>query len=387
MMRNKSWAVLVVAAVVLGAAGWYVASSRNQASEADFTPKPLFPGLTDKVNDVESLEISTPKALFRIEKGADAEHWTMPSHAGYPVQADLVRKNVLGMAGLQTVEPRSDKPENYDVLEVTDPEHYKPASKAAESDTGPVLIRLVDKDSKAIAAVIVGKTKTFPIEGKPGLYLVRRPDQARAWVARGILDAQADPVDWLIKDLIKIDRNRVSVATVRQPDGETLTLVRAPKTEKDAGSANFTPAEMPKGMKITSQYDVNAVANVLSWMTFDDVSKAADHDFSKATVTELKTMDGVDAVIRTIPAEGKNDKKAWITISVSYDPSLLKPDPKNTDLLKPADAEKQVKEAAARMNGWAYLVPESERRDLTRHLKDLLEAIKPADKKDAKKAD
>lgn len=389
MMRNKSWAVLVGVAVVLGAAGWWVASSRDRASEADFTPKPMFPGLTTKVNDVDSLEIATPKALFRIERGADAEHWTMPSHAGYPVQAELVRKNVLGIAGLETVEPRSDKPENYDLLQVNDPEHYKPVDKAAESDPGPVLIRLVDKDSKALAAVIVGKAKSFPVEGKPGQYLVRKPDEARAWVARGILDAKAEPIDWLVKDLIKIDRNRVAEASVRQPDGETLTLVRAPKTDKNAGSADFTPAEMPKGMKISSQYDVNAVANVLSWMTFDDVAKAADHDFSKATVTELKTLDGVHATIRSIPAvdkDGKDGKKAWITISVAYDPALLKPDPANTDLLKPEDAEKQVKAAAARMDGWAYLVPESERRDLTRHLKDLLEADKPDDKKDAKKA-
>src|SRR3546814_13975423 len=97
-----------------------------------------------------------------------------------------------------------------------------------------------------------------------------------------MLDAKADPIDWRVKDLIKIDRNRVAEASVRQPDGETLALVRAPKTDKDAGSANFTPSEpLPKGMKIGSQYDVNAAAGVLSWMTFDAVAKAADHDFSK----------------------------------------------------------------------------------------------------------
>src|SRR3546814_11754243 len=73
-------------------------------------------------------------------------------------------------------------------------------------------------------AVIVGKTKSYPVEGKPGQYLVRKPDEARAWVARGMLDAKADPIDWLVKDLIKIDRNRVAEASVRQPDGETLAL-------------------------------------------------------------------------------------------------------------------------------------------------------------------
>src|SRR3546814_17385891 len=95
----------------------------------------MFPGLTAKVNDVDSLEIATHKALFRIEKGADAEHWTMPGHAGYPVQADLVRKNVLGLAGHETIEPRRDKPENYDLLKVADPEHYNPTHNAAQPQT------------------------------------------------------------------------------------------------------------------------------------------------------------------------------------------------------------------------------------------------------------
>src|SRR3546814_14184305 len=83
--------------------------------------------------------------------------------------------------------------------------------------------------------------------------------------------------------------------------------------------------------------------------------------------------------------DGKDDKKAWITIAVTYDPALLKPDAANPDLLKPDDADKQVQAAAARMDGWAYLVPESELPGLTRHLKDLLEADKPDAQNDAKK--
>src|SRR3546814_1370801 len=78
--------------------------------------------------------------------------------------------------------PRPPSDLNYDLLQVADPEHYKPVDKAAESDPGPVLIRLVGKDAKPIAAVIVGKTKSYPVEGKPGQYLVRKPDEARAWV-------------------------------------------------------------------------------------------------------------------------------------------------------------------------------------------------------------
>ncbi|HEX6958916.1 MAG TPA: DUF4340 domain-containing protein [Ferrovibrio sp.] len=388
-MRNKSWLVLVVVAVVLGGLGWWVAVSRDNATQADFTPKPLFSDLTAKVNDVASLEIATSKTLFRIERGKTADQWIMPSRDGYPVRPELVRKNVIGIAQLQTIEPRTDKPEHYDLLQVSEPDKYKPADEAAKSDPGPILVRLVNDKSEGIASVIVGKIKSYPVGGKPGQYHVRKPSEARAWLAEGILELPAQPVDWLVKDLIKIDRARVATATVTHPDGEVLKLVRAaPKKEGESAGADFTPADMPKGMKLTSQYDGNSVANVLAWMTFDDVAKAEGKDFSKATVTELDTLDGIRAVIRSVPAEadkagGDSDKKkSWITIDVSYDPALVKPDEKNKELLKPEEAEKQAKEAAARMAGWRYLVPESTTRDLTRHLKDLIEPIKQDEKKD-----
>lgn len=378
-MRNKSWAVLVAAAVVLGGAGWWVAVSRDKAAQADFTPKPMFPGLTSKVNDVASLEIATVKSLFRIERGAAADQWTMPSRHDYPVRADLVRKNVLGVAGLETIEPRSDKPENYNLLQVAEPDQYKPVDDAAKSDPGPILVRLVDKDAKAMAAVIVGKTRSYPSGGKPGQLQVRKPDEARAWLAQGTLELPADPVQWLVKDLIKIEKARVAYATVTHPDGEVLKVHRGPD-KPDNTPVDFLLPELPKGMKIGSPFDVSAVAGGLAYLGFEDVAKASEHDFSKATVTEIVTLDGVKAVVRTIPAADQ-DKKFWATISASFDPALVKPGDANKDLLKPEEAEKQVKDAMARMDGWAYLLNDYAARDLTRRLKDLIEPEKKDDEK------
>lgn len=378
-MRNKSWAILVAAAVILGGAGWWVAVSRDKAAQADFTPKPLFPGLTAKVNDVAGLEIATAKTMFRIERGATPEQWTMPSRHDYPVRADLVRKNVLGIAGLETIEPRSNKPENYNLLQVSEPDKYQPVDDAAKSDPGPILVRLADKDSKSIAAVIVGKQRSFPSAGKPGQLQVRKPEDARAWLAQGILELPPEPAQWLVKDTIKIDKNRVAYATVKQPDGETLRVNRGPD-KSDNTPVDFVPAEMPKGMKAGSPFDVNAVAGGLAYLSFDDVTKASELDFSKAVVTEIVTLDGVKATVRTIPAPD-HDKKSWIAVAVAYDAALARPNEANKDLLKPEDAEKQVKEAAARMEGWAYLVNEYTARDLTRRLKDLIEPEKQDEKK------
>lgn len=378
-MRNKSWAILVAAAILLGGAGWWVAVSRDRAAQADFTPKPLFPGLTAKVNDVTGLEIATAKTMFRIERGATADHWTMPSRQDYPVRADLVRKNILGIAGLETLEPRSDKPEHYNLLQVAEPDQYQPVDEAAKSDPGPILVRLADKDAKSIAAVIIGKQRSYPAGGKPGQLQVRKPGEARAWLAQGIVELPADPAQWLVKDLIKIDKNRVATATVRQPDGELLRVVRG-AGKPDGSPVDFAPSEMPKGMKIGSPFDVNAVAGGLAYLSFEDVTKAAELDFTKATVTEIFTLDGIKATVRTIPA-ADHDKKFWVTIAASFDASQVRPDVDNKDLLKPEEAEKQVKEAMARMDGWAYLVNDYAARDLTRRLKDLIEPDKKEEPK------
>ena len=375
-MRNKSWAFLLAAAIVLGGVSWWMAASRDSATEADFTTRPLFPGLTARVNDVAALEIATQKDLFRIERGATPDQWTMPSRDNYPVRADLVRKNILGIAALETVEPRTDKPEHYDLLQVSEPDQYKPVDEAAKSDAGPILLRLADGKSEALASVIVGKIKSYPVGGKAGQYHVRKPNEARAWLAKGTLELPADPVHWLVKETIKIDRARVAEVTVTHPDGEVLKIVRAP-AKPDSSSTDFAPAELPKGMKVASQYDVNAVAGALAFLTFDNVAKAEGKDFSKATVTEIVTLDGLRATIRTIPAE-EADKKVWATISVAFDPALAKPEAE----VNPEDAQKQAQEAIARVQGWSYLLPESMARDLTRHLKDLIE---PAKKDEGKK--
>lgn len=369
-MRNKSWAFLLAAAIILGGVSWWMAASRDSATEADFTTKPLFPALTARVNDVAALEIATQKDLFRIERGATSDQWTMPSRDGYPVRADLVRKNILGIAALESIEPRTDKPEHYDLLQVSEPDQYKPVDDAAKSDAGPILLRLANDKSEALASVIVGKIKAYPVGGKSGQYHVRKPGEARAWLAQGTLELPADPVNWLVKETIKIDRARVAEATVTHPDGEVLKLVRAP-AKPDSSGADFVPAGLPKGMKVASQYDVNAVAGALAFLTFDNVAKAEGKDFSKATVTEIVTLDGLRATIRTVPAEDA-DKKVWATLSVAFDPALARPEAE----VKPEDAQKQAQEAIARVQGWSYLLPESMARDLTRHLKDLIEPEK-----------
>ena len=379
-MRSKTWAILLVAAVAVGGGAWYITVQRDRATQADFATKPLFPDLGKRVNDVAALELESTKGTFRIERTADG--WVLPDKAGYRAKADLTRKNILGIAGLETLEPRTDKPALYNLIQVNAPKDYQPADEAAKSEPGPILARLLDDKGQPLAAVIVGKVKTRELGSRPAEIHVRKPDEARAWLAKGRVDLPADLGAWLDKDMVKIERARVASAHVQHADGERLDLVRAPAdAAKEGGSKDdFRPVKIPAGKKIASQYDANSLPGALAFISFDDVAKADGKDFSKATLSVIETLDGIRVSIKSIPAA---DKKAWITVALEYDPALVKADAANTALLSEDAAKKQVEEANARMQGWTYLITEYAARDITRHLADLLEDDKP--KEDEKK--
>jgi len=375
-MKGKLGIILLAAAIALSGIAWFVAQRRDQATEANFTTKPLFADLPKRVNDVTALEVESLKGRFRIERAG--EHWVMPSKDGYRVKADILRKNVLGIAELQTIEPRTDKPELYDRIQVSDPAAYKPADDAAKGDPGPIKLKLLDAKNVPLAELIVGKVRTREIGPKPAELHVRLVSDTKSWLAKGRVDLPADPVAWLDKDMVKIERARVASASIRHMDGEVLDLVRtngADGTAKD----DFKPAKpLPAGKKLSSQYDANSAPGALAFISFDDVARAAAHDFSKANVTEIVTLDGVRAVVKSLPAP---DKKAWITVQLSFDPALVKEDKGNTTLLSAEAAQKQVEEANSRLNGWSYLVSEYTARDLLRRLAELLEDDKPKDDK------
>ncbi|WP_374631017.1 hypothetical protein [Ferrovibrio sp.] len=374
-MRGKTWAILLVAAVAVGGGAWYITAQRDRATQADFATKPLFPDLAKRVNDVAVLELETTKGKIRIQRSNDG--WVLPEKAGYRAKIDLTRKNILGIAGLETLEPRTDKPELYSLIQVNEPKDYQPADEAAKSDPGPILARLLDDKGQVLAAVIVGKVKTRELGSRPAEIHVRKLGEARAWLAKGRVDLPADAGAWLDKDMVKIERARVAAAHVQHADGEKLDLVRtnaADGTSKD----DFRPSRIPAGKKVASQYDVNSLPGALAFISFDDVAKADSQDFSKATLSVIETLDGIRVSIKSIPAA---DKKAWITLALDYDPALVKQDAENTVLLNEEAAKKQVADSNARLQGWTYLVSEYTARDITRRLADLLEDDKPKEEK------
>jgi Domain of unknown function (DUF4340) len=338
-MSPRTTTILIALAGAVALAATYVVQQRQQQAVAPTAGAALFPDLAAKANDVRRIEISGPKGSFSVTQG-DGGNWTLPDKAGYPARLDHVRKAILGLSELRPIEARTDDPALYERIGVTEP---------GAAGSNAILVRLADQGGAELAALIVGKTKTA---GARGEIYVRRPAEARAWLAQGGLDIAADAIAWLDRAVLRLDRRRVASMVIVHPDGDTVRVER-----KAASDAEFTLANLPKNKAPVTQIDVDALAGALESVILEDVRRAAEVDFSRAVRAVVRTFDGVQVTALAAQHGGK----WWLRLAAAVD--------------GPASNAAAAKETAAinqRAGDWAYQVGDYQAKDLTRRLADLV---------------
>ena len=340
MLNCRQLAILggVTAAAVVAAVALSGDPARHVAAGAG---QPMFPELKTKANDAATLVVEGKTAKATVVRGADGT-WTVAEKGGYPADAALVRKNVLGLVGMKAVEPKTAVPDLHSRLDLADLD--KKDSKAK---------RLVLKDTagKDLAALLVGKTKIATTTDKPGLLYVRRPGEPQTWLAEARLDVAADPLTWMEKEMPQVKRERVKSVAVVHPDGKTIAASRA-----DAKTEDFQAAGLPEGAK-PNQSEINSLAGALAFPSFDDVAKADTVAFDKAVKTIIATFDGLQLTVSIATKDGK----AWARFEAAVDAGA-------------ADAQKtEAKRIADRFAPWAYQLSEFQAKSLTKRPEDLIE--------------
>lgn len=346
-MRTRSWLVLaVLTLLVIAAAAWSL-WQRRSATTAAIEQTLMFPGLAGRLNDVAVVEISGAKGVFRIQR--DAEGWVVPEKSGYPAQADKVKKTALGLAELRTLEPRTDNPELYDRIAVGEP---------GKTGSDAVRIRLFDGNSGELAALIVGKIKTPETNARAAELYVRRPADARSWLASARLAPSADALEWVDREMLRVERKRVTDVVITHPDGEKVRLVK-----KEGKDEEFDLLDIPAGLDVSSQYDVSATAGGLEFISFDDVRRRSDIALGdKVTRTRFSAANGLTVEVHAASIDGKT----WVKFDVAAD--------------KP-DAQKEADEIKSRVAPWAYRIPDHKAKELMRRMSDLTKKPEPKDAK------
>jgi hypothetical protein len=354
----------------------------------------LFPAFGNSRNDAATVELKRKDGVTTLRRAGDG--WGLAEKNGYPVDMTAVRKTLNGLADLKATESRTEDPKLYSKLGVEDP--------TAEGSTS-TLLTVKDESGKELASLIVGKEHTGKsFSGARQIY-VRKPGEARSWLASGDLSLKEKGADWLDKKILEVKRERVKSVEIRHADGEVLTVDR-----ENADAKDFTLHDIPEGKELTYPSAPTSVADALGYLNLEDVVPADSMDMKEgvACTAKFTCFDGLTITVRTkdvgektyatfeaayeapsesagpTPAPDAKKDGSQTSAPDSKDPAAKDGAAKADEKTKTKTAEevqKEVSELNGRLSKWVYQIPSYNKSSFEKKKSELLKdkVAPPAD--------
>jgi hypothetical protein len=370
MVRPSSILYLAIACLVAIAAAVAI-NSRSPAFTGSTGGQLLFPGLDAKINDAARITVTGGGHTLVVERGDKG--WRLVSKEGYPAKLDIVKQTLLGLAQERTVEAKTAEPTFYPRLEVED---------AAGKDAHSALLTVTDAKGVTLASLILGKAHPGHGGNGPQQLYVRKPDEARAWLAEGPLERNEDWKSWIDGAILALDRDAIAEVDVApaaaKPDDKPYRL-----THDKPGESDFALQDVPADQKVKDETAVNGIAAALTALKLDGVmaAKSLKPDAKLLRKLTFRRFDGLIVEIEEYGQDGKD----WFKFAARYAPPASAPAPVPAAPAKPAlakpddnaKAKVDADDIAARTRGWLYLLPPSDAAVLDTKLSDLLEPKAP----------
>ncbi len=342
----------VIVAVAVAATVW-----RDTSLQSTNEPQRVFPALMDEINAVREVRVESEHGDFRIVRGADGD-WVLPELADYPVEADRVKKVLVSLSVLETLEPRTRDPERHGALGLNDP-------TAAED--GAVSVALVDDQEAVLAALLVGRDAS----GNRQARYVRRAGEDQAWLVWRNFDLPGRPMGWLDSSILDLPRWRVRRFVTDHADGEQVVIERELYSDQYFGLQHI-----PEGYEPENPFVGNQHGTALERVRAVAIEKRTDLPLpADAPVTTVDTFDGLRLILRTAEIDGVD----WLWVDVEHAPETRKELPEDgpnivglPEMPTPEAVEEEVQELRVRLSRWAFAVPPAKRKQFSRRLAELI---------------
>lgn len=288
---------LAAASVALAA---MMLTIRAQEGRARFTPGEFLPGFAAHVKDATHIHIVSRDGTFDVDYLPAKGSWVLPARGNYPADFERVRQTLIGLAAMETVEPKTARADWLPLIGLDAP------PKGAG-----VAITVTDKADKTLAALIVGNTAELEnAQGATGLF-VRHPGDNQSYLARAVFGLRGNVADWLETGVMNIDAARINSVTIAPIDGAPFTVARPNPSSREYKLEGATP----KGFAANPAM-VNLIPQLITGFAFVDVQPAAQVDFSKAVHLTAHTFD-----MQNIRMDAVAVKDAvWVRVSAQPDP-------------------------------------------------------------------
>ena len=367
-MKRNSLIGLAIAAAVVVVLAVIFAQQRISETKPAVGGGLMFEGLIRKVNSVASIQVNNGNEIFSIVR--KAQSWGVAEKSAYPVQFDLVKKTIMGVAELDLVAAKTKNPDRHGALGLNTPE---------AEEGGSIGLILADDTGTTLASLLVGKTVRAGGERR----YVRRPNEDQTWLGSGGIDVGKTPLDWMEIILTQIRHDRIRKITFSHPDGDRAVLERMEQSDFD-----FTYMEIPGGMRALAPSKLNSVGGGLAFLSMKDVRLASGMNFDpmEAIVTRFETWDGIVVTVSTI----ETDEKRWARFEAEFDESLVWEAVPSvaSDVDESADETEEAEDphAVAReeagtistlTSGWAYALDDHKMDQLRKRSEDFIEPDLP----------
>ena len=299
MKRIRSLVILAVVALAAVVAS-VVVETETGDSAIPGEGELVFPDLLSRVDEVRRIRAVSGGDTFTLAH--DGERWTMPERDGYRAVPDRIHKLVVGAAGLERREPKTSDPARYSRLGLDDP---------AEPGSGSIRFTFEDDAAQVLADFIIGNRETSRIDLSLSEFYLREPEDAQSWLVEGKLSVSRDPVEWLEREVLRIEEARVRAVRVHQADGGGLDVSRTRPDDED-----FSLDNAPSGHEVESRWRVNDIGRGLANLRFQDVRRAAgETEGEPGFSAELLTFDGLAVHVNT----WREDDGSWLSIRAAFD--------------------------------------------------------------------
>ena len=125
-MRKRSFLILagVTAAAVVEA---IATQPSNRLSKIAGSGKLVLPELAKSINNVRGITIARKKSTLTVTRGKAG--WRVKERGGYAADPSKVKEILVGLAGMKVLEPKTDRPDLYERLDLRDLSHKDSAAQ------------------------------------------------------------------------------------------------------------------------------------------------------------------------------------------------------------------------------------------------------------------
>ncbi|MCK5877390.1 MAG: DUF4340 domain-containing protein [Candidatus Marithrix sp.] len=359
-MNIKSFSVLIIVTIAVVIA----AISLTQTEVVPLEKGKLFPKLATTIDQVKIVNMKTNTETITMTRDENW-NWRMREKHDYPIEANKVNNLLLAMTELTILDAKTSNPEFYAKIGVDD---------ESTQDSQSTLLTLQTDSDTTLANIIIGNSQVAKIDSTRNEIYVRKPDDKQAWLVLGKLSVEEKLIDWLERQIVNIDNNKVHQINIS--NGEEFSIFKATPDDDE-----FQLAALPVNAKIKMPYVLKNIATTLSNLEFDDVIAADTLELDPKITAVFTTFDGLEITMQITKLNEKN--YATFTAKFNQEAVLVASTETETeenstpDSEEKPDVKKQVDDLNAKFSGWVYELSDYKIDDLVKTREELIEIVEP----------